>query len=261
YAVRNHSSYNECANYLAKLRSNANKPASTKIQVEKSTRSIAQRYGGSGGSNFSKRIGSSSNRVIDDDDDINMLSNAKNPIAYANGKKTLVKGKPLPAVVGERSAYSSDSEGGYESDVDIEFEGRLLVFLNNPSAADLADVASCNDKIAELMISNRPYKTLEQAQDVRSEAIKPGSRKKPEGDKVVYEISNTLRGYEAVDSLIQKCEKVGQRVKKGIEKWGVSILGEEAELSLTDIGNEEGGNDNEDNGTFFKKKPNYGPEI
>ncbi|KAG5363057.1 SWI/SNF-related matrix-associated actin-dependent regulator of chromatin subfamily A containing DEAD/H box 1 [Yarrowia sp. B02] len=152
--------------------------------------------------------------------------------------------RDTPIDIDEAEADESDDFSEKE-EVDPGFDLRVLEFLNNSSQRDLIDLSSCSQKVGELMVQNRPYKSLLQAQNVEfsdneSAGEKKrgrGGRKRNAGERIVDAVSATLRGYEAVDSLIQKCEVLGSQVAADIKSWGVDIFGaKDGEgVEITDI--------------------------
>lgn len=151
---------------------------------------------------------------------------------------------------------ASDESGGedYDPQSAREFEERVLHFLNTAPIPAIIDVSACTQEMAEALVKKRPYATLFQAQKVDVPSQQPkqepqkrkrGAVKKAAGTKIVEAALSTLRGYEAVDSLIQQCAELGKRVHAGIHEWGIDIRGD-AELGVTEV---KGGNG------FFKEKP------
>lgn len=151
---------------------------------------------------------------------------------------------------------ASDESGGenYDPQSAREFEERVLRFLNTAPVPAIIDVSACTQEMAEALVKKRPYGSLFQAQKVDIPSQQPkqepqkrkrGAVKKAAGTKIVEAALSTLRGYEAVDSLIQQCANLGKRVHAGIHEWGIDIRGD-SELGVTEVA---GGNG------FFKEKP------
>lgn len=150
---------------------------------------------------------------------------------------------PSPAVpspvadIDELEADESDDFSEKE-DESPGFDLRVLEFLNTASRRDLFDMSSCSEDVGELMMSQRPFKTLYEAQCVEfadsDSSTKKRGRRRNAGERLVDAVSATLRGYEAVDSLIQKCEELGTQVATDIKSWGVDIFGKES-LDITEI--------------------------
>ncbi|GLA62587.1 hypothetical protein AtubIFM56815_007113 [Aspergillus tubingensis] len=138
-----------------------------------------------------------------------------------------------------------DSDSGVEEPAgDGQVETRVLNFFNKCSVLDLADIAAITEDVAKHVISFRPFSSLDRARAVpppAKEETKPkGGRgrktPKPIGDKIVDKCIDMWVGYEAVDSLVAKCEALGKPVAAEMKRWGVDIFGKkEGELELVSI--------------------------
>jgi len=123
----------------------------------------------------------------------------------------------------------TDSGVGSEAD-DTELEGKVLVLFNTCSAIDLADIATITTETAEVLLSQRPFQSLEEIRQISSEAPEKTStkklvRRKPVGDKIVDTCLEMLTGYEAVDKLVKRCEDISQPLKEDMKHWGVDVFG------------------------------------
>ncbi|KAK9343264.1 SNF2 family N-terminal domain-containing protein [Lipomyces starkeyi] len=138
-----------------------------------------------------------------------------------------------------------------ESGDDADIEDRLLKVFNNDSAAVIADVACCSEELAQTIVANRPYSSLDGVRTVdivREDTDVPKTKKsrrprKAAGDKAVDTAIDTLSGYEAVDSLIHRCEQLGNSVSEAIAKWGVDVRGSNGELEIVDLGEDSDSSD------------------
>lgn len=137
-----------------------------------------------------------------------------------------------PALDEEESEDDMSDSDNYDPQEAAEFDSRVLQFLNTASAEAIADVAAQPMDAVQALVKKRPFSTLAQAAkvDVVSEkeqeaAVAPngkrrrGAARKPAGSKIIDAARNTLRGYEAVDSLIKECARVGKLVQRGISEW------------------------------------------
>lgn len=155
----------------------------------------------------------------------------------------------------EEDGFSDDSEEEeqYNEVEEAEFNERVLNFFNTASLEDIIDVAAATEEMGQVVVDARPFKTLDQiakADITQPEAKKKSSRgkqRKSVGEKVMDACLTTLRGYEAVDSLVQECERLGSEVAKGIKAWGVDTKGANAELEITEVGDADS--------SYFKEKP------
>ncbi|PIG84773.1 SNF2 family helicase/ATPase [Aspergillus arachidicola] len=161
----------------------------------------------------------------------------------------LVQGRkhPSPEPSEPEASMSDDSDSGVEAIAEGEsaLETKVLRFFNTCNVLDLADIAAITEDVAKVIISNRPFASLDEVRVVTAptteQTAKPkGSRgrktPKPIGDKIVDKCMDMWVGYEAVDSLVAKCEALGKPIASEMKKWGVDIFGKrDGELELTSI--------------------------
>ncbi|KAK6838922.1 hypothetical protein RU639_000069 [Aspergillus parasiticus] len=161
----------------------------------------------------------------------------------------LVQGRkhPSPEPSEPEASMSDDSDSGIEAIPEGEsaLETKVLRFFNTCNVLDLADIAAITEDVAKVIISNRPFASLDEVRVVTAptteQTAKPkGSRgrktPKPIGDKIVDKCMDMWVGYEAVDSLVAKCEALGKPIASEMKKWGVDIFGKrDGELELTSI--------------------------
>lgn len=175
-------------------------------------------------------------------------------------RRRLVQGRKRPSPPAEaqpkvlstpprnRSPISLDSDSGIgpESETDVEIESKVLNFLNNCSVPDLVDIAAISDDIAKLLLSHKPFRNLAEARQVTSNlsgGAKKKTARKPIGDKIVEKCIDMWAGYEAVDSLVSRCEALGKPVADEMKEWGVDVFGASKEggldlVSLSDLNDE-----------------------
>jgi SWI/SNF-related matrix-associated actin-dependent regulator of chromatin subfamily A containing DEAD/H box 1 len=139
-------------------------------------------------------------------------------------------------------ADSSDSDEAADaepSSEDEDLQTRLLLYLNTCSSADLADIAAITSETASYLLSKRPFKSLDAVRTIPGENAKPSkakSRARPIGDKIVDKCEDMLNGYDAVDSLVAKCEEAGKPLAAEMKSWGVDIFGaKDGELDLVTL--------------------------
>ncbi|KAE8382813.1 SNF2 family N-terminal domain-containing protein [Aspergillus bertholletiae] len=161
----------------------------------------------------------------------------------------LIQGRkrPSPEPSEPEASMSDDSDSGVEAIPEGEsaLETKVLRFFNTCNVLDLADIAAITEDVAKVIISNRPFASLDEVRVVTAptteQSTKPkGSRgrktPKPIGDKIVDKCMDMWVGYEAVDSLVAKCEALGKPIASEMKKWGVDIFGKrDGELELTSI--------------------------
>lgn len=97
-------------------------------------------------------------------------------------KRRLVRGSHMD----EEIFISDESDVGenYDDEQEIEFEKRVLEFMNTASVEDIADMAACELSMAQTMVDSRPFDSLDEARQVSTEAS-GRSRKKSIGEKII----------------------------------------------------------------------------
>ena len=55
------------------------------------------------------------------------------------------------------------------------------------------------------------------------------------GMRMIENTETNLKGYKAIDSLIKKCSDLGQKLTDKMNEWGVSVTGDNGELSMVDL--------------------------
>lgn len=176
------------------------------------------------------------------------LATVSSPVAPPKSKRRLVQGRkqqsspdPIsspaksPTAAPSRPVISdlddSDSALGASDSDDKELEGKVLNFFNTCSAPDLADIAAISEEIATVMLSQKPFGSLNQIRGIsgdpppKNPKAKRKSMKKPIGDKIVDKCLDMWTGYEAVDLLVKQCENLGKPLKEDMKAWGVDVYG------------------------------------
>jgi len=123
----------------------------------------------------------------------------------------------------------TDSGVGSEHD-DTELNRKVLKFFNTCSAFDLADIATISIETAGVLLSTKPFLSLEEIRQISGEVsvsknTKKPARRKPIGDKIVDTCLDMLTGYEAVDALVKHCEDISRPLKEDMKRWGVDVFG------------------------------------
>ncbi|KAJ5210418.1 SNF2-related protein [Penicillium cf. griseofulvum] len=160
----------------------------------------------------------------------------------------LQKGRKAPSPDRSESpeAMMSDSD---DSNVQVQestaggLDFKVLKFFNTCRVQDLADIASIPEETAEIIISNRPYETLDEVRVVSApvvETVKPkgkrgGKAPKPIGDKIVDKCIDMWTGYLAIDALVGEVEELGKPVAEEMKKWGVDTFGKKGDLEITNL--------------------------
>lgn len=176
----------------------------------------------------------------------------------------------------DEDEFSDDMSGEDEGDMYgsgiTSIDGQILEFLNNATVEDIIEICNVQPKVANILISKRPFATIyEVAEQSFQEATpepeaKKRNNKKAMGLKIVESTEFSLKGYKAVDSLIKKCSEFGNLISRQMDRWGVKVTGE-GELDMVDIAVDE---DEEDDGIrtttrslpYIKHKPTLlAPDI
>ncbi|KAH0608927.1 uncharacterized protein H6S33_001155 [Morchella sextelata] len=176
----------------------------------------------------------------------------KRRLVRGSGRNSRDKSSSPPAPTFTISDDDSDSaaEAAEDSDGERELERKVLKYINECTVKELSDIAATTEEIAEVVLSQKPFRSLDEVREVSSDTTaKPkakgkgaprGARTRAIGDKVVDVCLETWRGYEAVDSLIARVEELGKPIAESIKKWGVDVFGGNSdnpagELDMTDI--------------------------
>lgn len=98
-------------------------------------------------------------------------------------KRRLVRAQPVE----EEKFMSDESDNAetYDDVEEVEFEGRVLDFMNTASVENIADMAACELSMAQVMCDARPFSSLDMARQVSSESEGKSNRKKSIGDKII----------------------------------------------------------------------------
>lgn len=195
---------------------------------------------------------------IDSDDELDEEAEQLEKIKERRRKKREEREK-------QEDQYAEDNFDESDEDVteessgenQLDFEQRVLKFLNEADARDLVDITGIQPTIARLFINGRPYYSLEEigVKQLDPEAEKKTkknyrSRRKPAGEKILETTMRKLKGYETVESLVTKCKGLGMVIEKEIKKWGVKVDGDAGELQIIDVNSnkkEDDTNDDQNN--------------
>jgi SWI/SNF-related matrix-associated actin-dependent regulator of chromatin subfamily A containing DEAD/H box 1 len=136
-----------------------------------------------------------------------------------------------------------DSEDDAESEAEVvrsaSFDERVLEFFNTCSGADLADTASIDLALAEHFVSQQPFRSaaaVEKVDDPKRKPTKSKAKRTPIGEKIWEKVSEMITAYEAVDYLVDRCERLAEPLAKEMRSWGVNITGAGAgELKITNM--------------------------
>ena len=169
-------------------------------------------------------------------------------------RRRLVQGQkralPTPPSTVSHEAQSAPSESdktdsGFGEDSSGDESGLaadLLGFFNTCSSSDVMDIAAIPEQTARLLISQRPFSSLDAVRQTSiSEAVGQSNRvrrSKAMGDRIVDKCLEMWEAYEAIDQLVRKCQELSKPLKDAMGEWGVDIhssMNENGELEIVDI--------------------------
>lgn len=161
------------------------------------------------------------------------------PVQNVETARDTSKPKAKPITVLSDESDEADSAVLSDKETDTTFNSRLLDLFNNCTAADLTDTASISRELAEHVLSERPFKSLDDIRRIQDPKLKPskGRRKTiPVGDKIVDKVETMLESYEAVDYLVKKCQSLAKPLAEEMKSWGVNLYGNQGgELDMVSL--------------------------
>ena len=169
-----------------------------------------------------------------------LVQGRKHPSSPVAATTPPSKSRPLVVSSPTRSiSFNSEaSDSALGTEPDTELENKVLDFFKTCSVLDLSDIATITIEVAEVILSQRPFHSLENIRRISSEVPSKTTKKsarKPIGDKIVDKCLDMWAGYEAVDNLVKQCEEISKPLKLDMEAWGVDVFGAstDGEFELT----------------------------
>ncbi|GAB7346628.1 hypothetical protein MBLNU459_g1765t1 [Dothideomycetes sp. NU459] len=235
------------------METGASKPAagplkpSAKQQVKAPVRSIQEKYS----STQAKASTASNNAPADEPVKRKRLmqgrKNPTSPIGSPSPQKPALA-KPVskrgPIVLDDSDSDLNMDSGMGDSeaeDVQSDFDSRLLNFFNTCSIQELADLSNEKQNIAEFILSKRPFRNLDAISSISNAQPnnKSGKRsaRKLVGEKILDICTEMWQGYEAVDELVEKCDRIGKPITEAMKQWGIDVAAaaRDGELALTKL--------------------------
>lgn len=171
------------------------------------------------------------------------------PVEVGKPKRKLVRGRkhassPIREPTPEPEAVSvpsdDDSEAANQDEEESVQAGSLLQWINDCSVQEFADLANEKEDIASLILSHRPFKTLNEIRVIsNAKPTKSGksSARKAIGEKVLDVCEEMWDGYEAVDALVKQCDEIGEPIRQAMSQWGLDMTAatQDGELGITKI--------------------------
>lgn len=179
-----------------------------------------------------------------------LMQGRKNPTSPTGSPSPQKPAQPVAAKKRPIVLDDSDSEANMDSgmgdgdseveEIQSDFDSRLLNFFNTCSVQELADLSNEKEKIAELILSKRPFRNLDAISSIsNAQPNKIGKRaaKKLIGEKILDICTEMWQGYEAVDELVEKCDKIGKPITEAMKQWGIDVAAaaKDGELALTKL--------------------------
>jgi SWI/SNF-related matrix-associated actin-dependent regulator 1 of chromatin subfamily A len=131
----------------------------------------------------------------------------------------------------------ADSSLGEEVVPENCHDQRLLNFFNTCSIQDLTDLSTQPEDVVKFVLDKRPFESLDVIRVISNATeTKSGkkSRSRPVGDKMVDICSHVFMGYDAIDELVDECERIGKPIQDALKGWGASSF-KDGELHLLNL--------------------------
>ncbi|KAG0658862.1 hypothetical protein C6P45_002058 [Maudiozyma exigua] len=142
--------------------------------------------------------------------------------------------------IDDEDQSGSDVEYEDKSSNAVDIDEQTLEFLNTSDPSDLADLADTTFDKAQIIVSKRPFADLssflieeflteeEVAANEKQKATGKGKRRtrgnqKKETERFLEKITQSIRGYNAIDSLLKTCASYGTSIEKQMKAWGVDL--------------------------------------
>ncbi|USW54322.1 Putative helicase, P-loop containing nucleoside triphosphate hydrolase, SNF2-like domain superfamily [Septoria linicola] len=143
--------------------------------------------------------------------------------------------------MGQDASDGSDGEPEQQVVVDISEdvqemrEERVLKLLNESTVADLAEITAKPVDNIQFVLDQRPFDTLDSVRAIVQETLTKNGKKskktKALGEQLVEECIEVMSGYDAVDELVVKCEKMSAPLQEALKAWGVGDV-KDGELQI-----------------------------
>lgn len=149
----------------------------------------------------------------------------------------LKKQPPITIVDDSDESDSGVGRDASEEPVHSSRDDKLLKFLNECSVRDLTDLCAQPEDVCKFLLDKRPFRNLDVVRTISNVTTKSGkqSRSRAIGDKIVDICSEVMAGYDAVDELVERCEKLAQPIQEALKGWGVGAANDNGELQLMNL--------------------------
>lgn len=120
-----------------------------------------------------------------------------------------------------------DSEAQEEPDPRDDINEQAFDYFNEiATEQDLRDMTNCTAEEATLILSKRPFKTLEAIRKVAvqpkdTKAKRAGGSKRTIGDRILDKVVDMMTGLEAVDRVVKLCEGYADDLRSSLQSLGI----------------------------------------
>ena len=114
---------------------------------------------------------------------------------------------------------------------------RVLKFFNECTVQELVDLSTQPEDAVKFVLDKRPFENLDVIRVISNVTeTKSGKkvRSRPIGDKIVDICSQVFTSYDAIDELVNECERIGKPIQDALKGWGVGSS-EDGELHLMNL--------------------------
>ncbi|KAF2482590.1 SNF2 family N-terminal domain-containing protein [Neohortaea acidophila] len=228
--------------------------SAAKQEVKAPSLTIAEKYGAGRSQSQGSKVPQSP-IIIEDDDAVKparkrLQQGRKTPRSPSPASDAAPQKPPQPLQRSKQQQQrhhiiindDSDSDsGGIEIQNEEQASAsdrRLLKFLNECTVEDLVDLSAQPADSVKLVLDQRPFATLDivrtitVTEDNTTKSGKRSKKTKAVGDRIVDVCAEMLTGYDAVDELVEECDRIAKPIKDALKAWGVGATSGEGELQM-----------------------------
>ncbi|KAK3310142.1 SNF2 family N-terminal domain-containing protein [Chaetomium strumarium] len=132
---------------------------------------------------------------------------------------------------------SSQRGSSPETEEEDSLDDRVLRYLNTCDVVQLIAMANVKEETAKAMVSRQPFANLDAARKVTLQKKRGQKAAKASiGDEIVSAIESYAHALDAVDHIIEVCEKQAETIKSTTSRWNVDQTGQPRSESMSDDG-------------------------
>ncbi|KAJ8522002.1 hypothetical protein ONZ45_g1342 [Pleurotus djamor] len=141
-------------------------------------------------------------------------------------------------VASDSEAEPSDESEEEDNDTTSRYK-QALDYFNQSTPEAIMELTGCTKEQAETIVDLRPFDSVD---DLNAKLGQNKKKAGPKGisSKMFEECSKIFEGYDAVDKILEGCEKIGTRLRNAIAQWGTSAKGKGKEDPSTSTEMEDG---------------------